>query len=92
MRAPVIFDSPITCGVGGGINVSTCLPDDFGGIETINSILPLPITEDFTITGGFGISIAGGMHGITIHNTGLTSIPLLGTPELDFLILFQHFR
>jgi hypothetical protein len=87
MRAPVVFDSPITCGVDGGINVTTCLPPDFGGIETINSIVPLPITDDFTITGGFGISIAGGMHGITIHNTGLTSIPLIGTPELDFLII-----
>lgn len=86
MRLPVTLDSPMTCGPNGSINAS-CLDGNLNAIETVNSITPLPITNDFTITGGFGIAIAGGMHGITIHNVGLTAIPLVGTPELDFNIL-----
>ena len=98
MRLPVTLDSPMTCGPNGSINAS-CLvgpiPGGGGGgngILTINSITPIPPvpvmpnSQDFTITGGFGISIQGDMHGITIHNVGLTAIPLVGTPELDFIV------
>ncbi len=37
-------------------------------IKTINTITPVAGTLDFTITGGPGIEISGGMHGITITN------------------------
>lgn len=93
---PLYLETPIVC-VGEAHIDASCvgsiideLPDR---IRTINSIEPEPSVPpvvnslDFTITGGFGISIQGNMHGITIHNVGLTAIPLLGTPELDFLII-----
>lgn len=91
---PVFLENTIVCSNGGSIDAS-CISDEDGTmdrIKTINSIFPipsippLPNSLDFTITGGFGIAIQGNMHGIVIHNVGLTAIPLLGTPELDFQI------
>lgn len=83
MRIPVTLSSTLTCDANGGINASSCFPDGVGnGIETINSILPYPITDDFTITGGFGISIQGGVNGIIIHNVGLVSMMFDSSPEL----------
>jgi len=82
MRIPVTLNSILTCDANGGINASSCFPDGMGGIETINSIGPYPITDDFTITGGFGISIQGGINGIIIHNVGLVSMMFDSSPEL----------
>lgn len=76
-RIPVVFDSPIVCSAtSGGINASTCFPDGTGAIETINSMDPLPVTHDFTITGGIGIIIQGDTHGITVHNAGIFVLEL----------------
>lgn len=76
-RIPVVFDSAVTCSaLSGGINASTCFPDGTGAIETINSMDPVPITHDFTITGGIGIIIQGDIHGITVHNAGIFVLEL----------------
>lgn len=88
--APVYLYSPLVCTDPAFALDASCVPDR---IRTINSIVPepgfppAPNNLDFTITGGFGIAIQSGMHGLTIHNVGLTAIPLIGTPELDFQIL-----
>lgn len=88
--APVYLYSPLVCTDPAFALDTSCVPDR---IRTINSIVPepgfpvAPNSLDFTITGGFGIAITGGMHGITIHNVGLTAVPLVGTPELDFNII-----
>jgi len=76
MRIPVTLDSPMTCGPNGSINAS-CLSGDLDAIQTINSITPLPATDDFTITGGVGIAVQGNMHGITIHNVGIAVLNLI---------------
>lgn len=91
MSMPVVFDSPITCSASsGGINVSTCFPDGINnGIETINSITPLPSTLDYTITGGMGIIIQGNMHGLTIHNGGLSVINLNAPYPFYFTKIFN---
>lgn len=94
---PLYLETPIVCSGEQGYIDASCISSILGElpdrIRTINSIEPEPSVPpavnslDFTITGGFGIAIQGNMHGITIHNVGLTAIPLLGTPELDFLII-----
>ena len=74
---PVYLDAPLVCRNTGLIDRSCLVGSTNGtGIQTVNSITPLPVTRDFTITGGLGIAIAGGMHGITINNVGLLVIAL----------------
>jgi hypothetical protein len=88
-RVPVVFDLPITCSASSGINVTTCFPDGAGGIETINSITPLPVTDDFTITGGIGIIVQGDIHGITIHNAGIFVLDLISPYPFYFTKFFM---
>ncbi len=56
------------------VTTSACLAetDLSTRIKTINTIPGTTSTHDFTITGGAGITVAGGTHGITISTTAMT--------------------
>ena len=64
---------PLTCSPGNYIDTDCLDFDEIAsrindtGVQTINTIVPTPGTLDYSITAGAGISINGGMHGITIN-------------------------
>lgn len=94
---PVYLETPMICSGVGRIDPSCISAGDemFDRIRTINSITPipsipaLPNSLDFTITAGVGLMAVGNMHGITLHNAGITVLDLIAPFPFYFTKFFS---
>lgn len=94
---PVYLETPMICSGVGRIDPSCISVGDeaFDRIRTINSITPypsippMPNSLDFTITAGLGLMAVGNMHGITLHNAGITVLDLIAPFPFYFTKFFS---